>query len=191
MFSTPVSLLARLRRPTDAAELAAAWARFVDLYTPLLLYWARRLNGEPEPEDLVQDVFLTLVQHLPSFRYDQHGSFRGWLRTLLRNQWSNRRRRRRPPVVDPAVLDGVNAESSNPAEELEENEYRRRLLARALVLVQGDFQPTTWQAFQETAVRGRPVEVVARELDLTAAAVHAAKARVLRRLREELDGLLD
>jgi RNA polymerase sigma-70 factor (ECF subfamily) len=39
MHSTPVSLLERLRRPDERA----AWERFVQLYTPLLCAWARRL----------------------------------------------------------------------------------------------------------------------------------------------------
>ena len=43
MDTTPVSLLQRLRQPGQRE----AWARFVDLYGPLLLYWARRA-GLPE-----------------------------------------------------------------------------------------------------------------------------------------------
>jgi RNA polymerase sigma-70 factor (ECF subfamily) len=40
-------------------------------------------------------------------------------------------------------------------------------------------------------VAGRPAADVARELGMTAHAVYLAKARVLRRLREEVAGLLD
>ena len=51
-MDTPASLLERLRRPAEQQ----AWARFVDLYTPLLYYWARR-TGCPEADaaDLTQD----------------------------------------------------------------------------------------------------------------------------------------
>jgi len=38
MNTTSVSLLERLRQPTAQQ----AWQRFVDLYTPLLYYWACR-----------------------------------------------------------------------------------------------------------------------------------------------------
>ena len=64
-------------------------------------------------------------------------------------------------------------------------------MRRALELMQADFQPTTWKACWEYAVQGRPAEEVARELDTTVAVVYAAKSRVLRRLRQELAGLLD
>ena len=37
-MDTPASLLERLRRPADTT----AWPRFVELYAPLLHYWARR-----------------------------------------------------------------------------------------------------------------------------------------------------
>jgi serine/threonine protein kinase len=43
MQTTPVSLLERLRRPTDQE----AWRRFVHLYTPLLYHWACR-TGLPD-----------------------------------------------------------------------------------------------------------------------------------------------
>jgi RNA polymerase sigma-70 factor (ECF subfamily) len=53
------------------------------------------------------------------------------------------------------------------------------------------FRPATWTAFWETVVNERPAADVARDLGLTENAVYLAKGRVLRRLRIELDGLLD
>src|SRR4051794_22774844 len=104
MDRTPVSLLERLRQPADQT----AWGRFVDLYTPLLYYWARR-RGLPSAEaaDLVQDVFLVLVQKLPEFRYDRDKSFRNWLRTVMLNKWREglRQRAAQPPVQNNAHLD--------------------------------------------------------------------------------------
>ncbi len=81
-----------------------------------------------------------------------------------------------------------------PAEEGEaigEAEYREYLVRRALELMQAEFQPTTWKAFWECVTANRPAAEVAGELGLTVDAVYAAKSRVLRRLREELEGLLD
>ena len=54
-----------------------------------------------------------------------------------------------------------------------------------------DFQPATWRACWENVVEGRPAAEVARELGITVNAVYLAKSRVLRRLHQELDGLLD
>ncbi len=84
-------------------------------------------------------------------------------------------------------------EPSGPgdAEGAWEAEYRELLVARALELMQDEFQPATWKACWEVVVAGRPAAEVAAELGLTIGAVYAAKSRVLRRLRRELDGLLE
>jgi RNA polymerase sigma-70 factor (ECF subfamily) len=54
-----------------------------------------------------------------------------------------------------------------------------------------EFEPATWRAFWECVVNERPAAEVASELELTENAVYLAKGRVLRRLRNELGGLLD
>jgi RNA polymerase sigma-70 factor, ECF subfamily len=183
MQTTSVSLLERLRQPADQL----AWTRFVDLYTPLLLQWARRAGlQESDAADLIQDVFQLLLRKLPEFAYDQQKSFRGWLRTVLLNQWRTRLRRRTEQPLD-------EAGAVEPAGEdgLAEEEYRNYLVGRALQIMQRDFQPATWQACWEHVGRGRPAAEVAAELGLTVKAVYLAKARVLRRLRQELDGLCD
>jgi RNA polymerase sigma-70 factor (ECF subfamily) len=182
MNTTPVSLLERLRRTDDQS----AWSRFVDLYTPLLCYWARRAGlQEPDVADLVQDVFQILFRKLPTFAYDQDRTFRGWLRTVLLNQWRTSVRRR---VEQPLENGEAVADSADP-DALIEKEYRAYLVSRALHVMKTDFQPTTWQAFWEHVVCGRPVAEVAAELGISVKAVYLAKPRVLRRLREELDGL--
>jgi RNA polymerase sigma-70 factor (ECF subfamily) len=91
--STSETLLQRLRQPNQAA----AWERFVGLYTPLLLYWARRSGLQAQDaDDFVQEVLVLLLQKLPEFHYDQHKSFRSWLRTLALNRWRDRQRRQQP-----------------------------------------------------------------------------------------------
>ena len=72
-----------------------------------------------------------------------------------------------------------------------EVEYQQYVTRRALELMQSEFQPTTWKAFWENVVNERPAADVAAELGLTENAVYLAKGRVLRRLRQELAGLLD
>jgi RNA polymerase sigma-70 factor (ECF subfamily) len=187
MNTTSPSLLERLRRPAEEES----WSRFVKLYTPLLFSWARRIGlQEQDAADLVQDVLTLLVQKLPEFRYDGSKSFRGWLHTLTLNRWRETRRRGAAEAVGNAV---DLAEMPSPAndEAFWEQEYRQHLVGRALQLMQADFQPTTWKACWEFVVSGRPAAEVAAELGITLDVVYSAKSRVLRRLRQELDGLLD
>lgn len=186
-LDTPLTLLERLRGPGDEA----AWGRFVELYGPLLLAWARRC-GEKEHDaaDLVQEVFVTLVQALPSFQYDARASFHRWLRTILLNKVRDRQRRRLK-ASKALGQRGLEDDVPDVAEQLSEEEYRREVATRALELMQAEFGATTWKACWETIVHDRPVPEVARELGMTENAVYIARCRVLRRLRQELGGLLD
>ena len=45
---------------------------------------------------------------------------------------------------------------NNDPEPPGEAEERRELVARALALLEGEFEPGTWQAFQRYVVEGRP-----------------------------------
>jgi RNA polymerase sigma-70 factor (ECF subfamily) len=186
-MDTPASLLERLRQPAQHD----AWPRFVELYTPLLYSWARRAGlQEADAADLVQDVFALLVHKLPEFSYDQHKSFRGWLRTVTLNKWREiQRRGQHQPLAKGANLAALPADDE--AEALWEDEHRRHLVGRALEIMRGDFKPATWQACWQVVVEGRSAAEVAAELGLTIGAVHAARFRVLARLRHELQGLLD
>jgi RNA polymerase sigma-70 factor (ECF subfamily) len=161
MNTTPVSLLERLRQPDNRS----AWDRFVDLYTPLLYHWGRRAGlKEPDVADLVQDVFAILVRKMQAFEYDHERTFRGWLRTILLNQWRTHLRRRTQKPLERGDAQVVGADE--PAD-LVEQEYREYLVAGAMQVMKTDF------------------------LGVTVKAVYLAKARVLRRLREELAGLWD
>src|SRR5262245_666931 len=105
-MDTPASLLERLKQPADQN----AWARFVELYTPLLYYWARRAGlQEADAADLVQEVLGLLFQKLPEFAYDPGRSFRNWLRTVTLNKLRERRRRGSPISGHASALENVPA----------------------------------------------------------------------------------
>jgi RNA polymerase sigma-70 factor (ECF subfamily) len=184
-MKTPVSLLQRLRESPDPE----AWSRFVHLYLPLVCYWGR-LYGlqDADVADLSQEVFALLLRKLPEFCHDGHGSFRAWLRAVTLNKWRELCRRR-PQGREEGALPGELA-SADPAGATWESEHNQYLAARALKLMQADFDETTWRACWETAVEGRAAAEVARQLGLTPAAVYCARSRVLRRLRDELRDLL-
>jgi RNA polymerase sigma-70 factor (ECF subfamily) len=186
-MDTPASLLERLRQP----DQEQAWARFVELYTPLFFSWARRLGlHDADAADLVQDVLTILVRKLPEFTYDKSRSFRAWLHTVTLNSWRNHCRRAGLPRAEyVADLDGLAGPDTVAL--AGEEEYRRWLVGRALDLMRAEFQPNTWKACWECVVGGRPAAEVAAELGVGAGAVYMAKSRVLSRLRQELAGLLE
>jgi RNA polymerase sigma-70 factor (ECF subfamily) len=146
---------------------------------------------EADAADLVQEVFIILVRKLPDFEYDPGKGFRHWLRTVTLNKWREilRRRLGRPPATAPSPPEEIPAPAGEEA--FWETEYRQVLVRRLLECLRGDFQPTSWQACWECVAEGRSAAEVGARLHMSAGAVRAAKFRVLARLREELDGLLD
>jgi RNA polymerase sigma-70 factor, ECF subfamily len=187
MHTTSPSLLERLRRP----EAREDWARFVDLYAPLLFYWSQQAGlHEPDAADVAQDVLLTLMEKLPGFTYDPGRSFRKWLRQVTQNkcrEWFRKEALRRGTPLTDLADSGTN----DPAVTLAEDDYQAHILRQAMVVMQRDFQPLTWQACWEYLVNGKPATEVAAQLGMTPNAVYIAKARVLKQLRQELEGLLD
>ena len=107
---TPGTLLKKivaLKRGDDGA----VWADFVERYTPAVREFLR-LNrgdvGETELDDLVQDVFVKLVEVLRQERYDpRKAKFRTYLATLMRNLLVDRWRTRHGSSADGPRRDGA------------------------------------------------------------------------------------
>jgi RNA polymerase sigma-70 factor (ECF subfamily) len=163
----------------------------VDLYTPLLYHWARRAGlQEQDAADLVQDVLTLLVRKLPEFTYDRQRSFRSWLRTVTLNKLREKQRRPSPVLLET----GARPEDILGPDELqalEDAEHHRHLIQHVLKVIEPDFPPLCWKAFQEYVVAGREAAEVAAELHVRIGTVYAAKSRILARLRQELNALLE
>ena len=189
MDTTPVSLFDRLRQPGDAS----AWLRFAQICTPLLHRWARHMGlQDPDASDLVQEVFVLLMAKMPDFRYDPSipKGFRNWLCTVATNKWREMHRRRAEVVLD--QTDGkFEAIESPQSSAFWEREYRQHLVGLALAVMQEHFEPTSWRSCWEMVVNSRSAAEVGAELGLSEGAVYVAKCRVLRRLRQELKGMLE
>lgn len=190
-LSTSLSLLERARRHDPAA-----WARICALYRPLVLFWCRRGGTDgPDAEDISQEVFTAVATGLDKFHRDRPGdTFRGWLRGITRNQIllfyrKNQRHARGQGGVD--NWDRLQ-EVPDPLGSLddEENTEVGKIYHRALDQLCGEFEERTWQAFCRTVIDGRSPAALESELGMTAMAIRQAKARVLRRLREEVGDLL-
>lgn len=191
---TRVTLLTRLKDGRDAD----AWREFVHLYGPVVYRFARNRGlQDADAADLMQDVMRSVARNAHRMEYDpKKGTFRGWLYTVTRNKIYNflsSQRNRPRGTGDPDAQERLDA---TPAREEEgpdadwEKEYQRRLSARAMELVKGEFQPNTWAAFWQTAVDGKGAAEVGAGLKMTAGAVYVAKSRVLARLRDEVQKMM-
>jgi RNA polymerase sigma-70 factor (ECF subfamily) len=187
--ATRRSLIVKLRDPADTE----AWCEFVALYEPLIYRLARRKGlQDADARDLCQEVFRAVARAIDRWDLDPaRGSFRGWLARIARNLLVNfltRRPHRLRGSGSTSVQELLEAQpAADPsATALFEIEYRRRLFRWAADAVRGEFAPTTWQAFWQTAVEGRPPAGVAADLGLSVGAVYIARSRVLARLRHRI-----
>src|SRR5262249_51928477 len=193
MKETRQSLL--LRAQTGAED---AWKDLTGLYRPPIIGW-RNPQGVPavDLEDLSQDVLLSVVQHLPTFEHSgQRGAFRSWLRTIVCSRTTDywRAAGTGAPASGGSGAAAALQQIADPNSDLNrqwDKEHDRYVLGCLLDLVGQEFEPTTVRAFPPLALDGASGAEVAGELGLSVAAVYMAKSRVLQRIRQEAEGLID
>lgn len=187
------SLLLRVREHDSDA-----WRRFVDVFSPLIYDWCRGQGLQAaDAADVMQEVFRSVTNSVAQFRRDRAGdSFRGWLWTITRNKIRDHFRVR---ASQANAVGGTEADrkwqqipDEEPPDSADESlsETTKTPFRRVLESVQRDFGETTWQAFMRVTVDGLAAADVAADLKISVNAVRKAKARVLRRLREEFGDLL-
>ncbi|MCA9119229.1 MAG: sigma-70 family RNA polymerase sigma factor [Planctomycetaceae bacterium] len=160
----------------------------------MVIGWCRRANlGNADATDVLQEVFSSVWRSIGRY-CSERGSFRGWLKTITVRKVQDVARRHNRSVAAPGgsanhqgiqniIAHGV----PDTDEDIETDE--RQLVRRTAELVRCEFEETTWQAFWMTAVETRSAIDVGHDLGISRAAVYQAKSRVLKRLRQELEGL--
>ena len=194
MNNTSLSLLNRLRHLPESED----WDRLQYLYAPLLRAWLGKYEvRNADADDLMQEVLLAVSKDLRTFEHSgRPGAFRAWLKGILLNRLRNfwRTRDRQPKLSDGAAIDDRLSELQNPASELSRlwnAEHDRYVLRQLLEMVKPQFEARTWEAFCRVSLDGEKPRDVAGELEISVNSVFLAKSRVLRRLRQEADGLVE
>lgn len=190
--STHLSLLCDIREDKDRDE---SWVVFNSRYHGVILGWCVR-RGLPQDgaEDLTQDILLKLFQQLPTYHHDPaRGQFRGWLKTVVNNTITDfwRRLQRRPDadaIGGTAFLKRVADLTDHDAcGDLSSviDAHARTTAAEIFERVRSKLKETTWQAFHQAMVDGRPAAEIAAGLNLSIASVYKATYRVKQMLLEE------
>ena len=194
MDETSISLLNRLQQ-TDDPEM---WDRLVGLYAPLLKSWLRKYDVQPsDADDLVQEVLMAVSKDVMTFDHNgRPGAFRTWLRSILVNRLRSfwRARGRRPQAHGDSDMERRLAQLEDPASEMSQlwnRQHDRHVARQLLALSEPQFAPNTWKAFCRVAIDGERPDVVAAELGISLNAVFIAKSRVLSKLRQEAEGLIE
>jgi len=164
------------------------WNNFVLVYTPLLKFWIRKKNVPSSAEDdVLQESLHKIYKGIGNFERDPaKGKFRGWLRTIVERRAADYFRSLPQDQGAPQeVLDALVNRDQKDADEIEgEQQALEEVKARALELVRESTAEKTWQMFWMCTVEEIPTSEIAKQFDVTTAAVRVAKQRVLKRLRD-------
>ncbi|MEZ6062479.1 MAG: sigma-70 family RNA polymerase sigma factor [Planctomycetaceae bacterium] len=193
MSPTHLSLLKRAQ-----AGSAEGWQELADLYSPLIQGWLQKRGvAHHDAEELSQDVMAVVIRELPQFKHSGRlGAFRRWLReiTAFRTKHFWRTRKAHPESPGGSEFSEIVKQledDSSPASRLWDREHDEYLLRVLFAQIEAEFEQTTVVAFRRLVLDSVPVKDVAAELNLSVGAVYTAKSRVLRKLRQEAEGLMD
>lgn len=155
-------------------------------YFPRVYRFAlKRLGDSAEAEDVTQEVFITVLRVLGSYRGDS--SLLVWIFGITRNTANRRLRRtaRRLVPLDPSESAGIPATDALPDQTVD----ARRMLRRCEDVVANDLTPLQRRIFHLKHLRRQPVRTIARSLGKTEDAVKANLYRMRRALLEGAPGL--
>ena len=188
---TPLSLISALRRGSDQAwsQLAGIWG------TTILKFCKRRGLKHEDCEEIVQSVLVKMYRYISRFERDGKSMrLRHWAFTIVRREIATHCERY---LSKPGSPGGDEYQQILGELRVDENEgesktdFRRELVSNVMDAVKPDFDPKTWEAFQLHKLERMGGPVIAERLGMTPNAVRQAANRVLRRIRNEMEGILE
>ena len=188
---TSVSLLLRLQdKQNPHAE--EDWNRFVAIYAPLILMWARNKKfQDADASDLVQEVLIKLHRALPNLRYDPKQRFRGYLFTTTINAARNVLRSRKNRPLSGVELDEAMLSLKSDADIFAEEEFRNKSYQQAVRVMKDRLSQDQWQICKRYFIEGQKSATIAAELGVKVDKVYTTKSRALKMLRNELADFVD
>lgn len=182
--STDPDILALWPSPSVAASgksadgLDGVVVSLFDRYRkPLLRYLCILDLSVPDSEEVIQEVFLELYQHLR--RGKSRENLRGWLFVVAHNLALKRRsrtHRERTAQVDPCVLETAADHNLSPEAQTATKQTQERLIAVIAALPAADRRCLTLRA------EGLRYREIAKILDISLGAVSLSLARSLARM---------
>jgi len=100
-----------------------------------------------------------------------------------------RQRQQKPADSSADYFEGLEDPSSEQSRQWDW-EHDQQVIRRLLASIQPDFEESTWEVFRLLVLEDRPAAEVAQRTGLNRNAIYVAKSRVLKRLRQEVDGLV-
>ena len=186
---TSATLLRTLREARSGVD-DVAWARFVDMYGPVVHHLVRLLSlgiSDADTDDAVQDVFVKLVNILRSGAYDSaKGKFRTYLSTLVRRLLIDRYReaaaRRRDRQVEIEVAEEIAVEDDPGAWMDAKWRIACRMAAERRVMEDSALAEQSREVWRLLSAEGLSVKDAARRLGIPSNTVSKVKRRIETRI---------
>lgn len=182
----PVTSLTLMKK--IAAEIPgedeAAWVRFYNLYTPAIRRFVEWNDRTQDPDDVVQDVFVKLVDILRSGKFDPHKArFRAFLTTIIRRQLISMYRKDCARGGEGNLpLENFSDVLSVPAEQGTEldRSWARAKHAAAVehVLTKTALSPQSKAVYKAYVLEERPIDEVVKAFGMTKNNIAKIKFRV-------------
>ncbi len=170
-----------------------AWEQFVDHYGPTLFRWCRSARlDDTDCADVIQETFRSVAKGIGRFEREtgQTGSFTAWLWKVTQSKIQNHRQRiaRHEPAIGGSEAQQYMSALPDPfsGDDTLDVADDTSFVMCATEGIRSEFKETTWLAFWRVAVDDQPTDIVAKQLNISVAAVRQANYRVRRRLRTEL-----
>jgi len=161
-------------------------------------YFGHADVSSDDAADVFQEVFMAVATHVAEFRRDRPGdTFLGWLRTITRNKILDHFRRRQGKPMGQGGT-GVKETLEQMPDQTPESiaadslpDDSSSVAQRVAQMVRTSVEDRTWRAFWCLAIEDRKAADVADDLGMNVRAVYESKYRVMRKLREEMSGLIE
>jgi RNA polymerase sigma-70 factor (ECF subfamily) len=159
----------------------------------LIRNFARQQRLQPaDCDDVLQDVLMALTKAMPGFVYDPaRGKFRSYLKTIALHAIFARSRQKRGEVALEMVGTAADAAVDQDVDRIWDEQWRQYHLKQAMRTVETEFNEADLAAFQQYAVEGRAVSMVAEQLGQSVDQVYQAKSRILKRLSQVIQEQVD
>jgi len=183
-LSTRYSLLSRLQDWGDQES----WMDFFDTYWRLIYSLARRSGlNETEAHDVVQETVISVAKNIHKFKRDRAlGSFKSWLRNIIRWRISDQLRKRMPDHAEGSGLASVPDENVSSPDTVWDSEWQANLLEAAISRVKRRVKEEHYLAFDLYVVKQRPPAEIAKTLRITVSQVYVHKHRVSALIKKEI-----
>ena len=162
----------------------ADWVRFFNLYTPAIRRFVEWNDHVHDPDDVVQEVYLKLVEIIRSGKYDpDKARFRTFLALLIRRQLITLYRQDQARhVADRCSIDDWAEELAVPAEQQDQVDLSwakaKHEAAVEHVLTKVAMKQQSRDIYRAYVVENRPIEEVSATLGVSPEIIYKVKNRV-------------